>query len=727
MKMKTRFYQILAVSALCLAAAALAIALWSVAPSTAVQALESRQSSRQSASGTTILNSQGVLANTLYVVPAGDGDCSSWLEACDLQTALAMAATGDEIWVAQGLYKPTTTLTDTLATFTLPSGTAVYGGFEGTETSREQRDWVNNLTVLSGDIDNNDLTDSHGVITFTQNITGTNSYHVVSSISLTETAVLDGFTITGGQANGQAFPDTVGGGLINAGTLSIYSLVTVANSSFIGNEAFDGGGIGNGYGLLTITGSTLTGNHAAMGGGGILISYGQAIIVDSTISNNSAEYSGGGIENSLYGSVQITNTILSNNLAVEMGGGILFAGHSGGKINDSTISGNMARLGGGLYNGNPTSISLVGVLFNGNVAGTTGDCFGAGIYNNQGYLNLSKVDFVSNTFSILVGTCYGGGMYNLSSDPILKEVTFKGNGSGFSYTSSYLGGGMYNQDSNPYLEDVLFDGNLAGGGAGMYNSGSSPTLIDVSFENNKNASRFGAGAALQNDASHPVLINVAFVLNSSSAEGSAVGGIANYQSNPTLVNVVFDRNTASSRYGPAAGMYNYASSPTLVNVTFSGNQALDSEAPAAGGIYNSTESQPELSNSILWGVVPTDTSLIIVDETSAITISYSLVAGGCPVGAVCNGLLLDENPLFMNAATGDLRLQSPSPAIDAGNNSLLPTDSFDLDGDGNTSEPLPYDILDMPRTYNEVVDMGAYEYYIAYDMFKVFMPFIKQP
>ena len=40
---------------------------------------------------------------------------------------------------------------------------------------------------------------------------------------------------------------------------------------------------------------------------------------------------------------------------------------------------------------------------------------------------------------------------------------------------------------------------------------------------------------------------------------------------------------------------------------------------------------------------------------------------------------------------GDLRLTPESPAIDAGDNSLLPADEFDLDGDGDTSEPILFD------------------------------------
>ena len=137
-----------------------------------------------------------------YVIPGGatSGACASWGAACDLPYALGLAASGDELWVKAGTYKPTTG-SDRSATFQLKNGVSVYGGFAGAETTRDQRNWTANVTILSGDIG-------------TSGNTSDNVYHVVTGSVTDNTALLDGFTVTGGNANGSN-PDDQGGGMYN--------------------------------------------------------------------------------------------------------------------------------------------------------------------------------------------------------------------------------------------------------------------------------------------------------------------------------------------------------------------------------------------------------------------------------------------------------------------------------------------------------------------------------
>ncbi len=141
--------------------------------------------------------------NTIYVKwdASGTGDGTSWTNAyTSLQSAISVAMSGDAIWVAAGTYKPTDG-TDRTVSFQLKNGVAVYGGFAGTETILNQRNMRDNETILSGDI----------------GITGDNSdntYHVVYNYEKDNTALLDGVTITGGNANG-TYNDGSGGGIYN--------------------------------------------------------------------------------------------------------------------------------------------------------------------------------------------------------------------------------------------------------------------------------------------------------------------------------------------------------------------------------------------------------------------------------------------------------------------------------------------------------------------------------
>jgi len=194
---------------------------------------------------TFVISGTGNCPASIYVDRDANGnrDGTSWTDAyTDLQDGLTVAplCTPIEIWVASGVYTPGLSQSDT---FTLTSGIALYGGFVATETLRSQRNYTDNLTILSGDISGDDTIDSNGVVTSTDNISGSNSYHVVwadgvNGDPITETTVLDGFTITAGQANGSGDNGNGGGFYCDGQGSGNECSPGLSNITFSGNYAF---------------------------------------------------------------------------------------------------------------------------------------------------------------------------------------------------------------------------------------------------------------------------------------------------------------------------------------------------------------------------------------------------------------------------------------------------------------------------------------------------------
>ena len=342
----------------------------------------------------------------------GANNGTSWSDAyVDLQSALAAAVSGEEIWVAAGIYKPTSG-TDRSVSFVLKTGVAVYGGFAGTESLRDQRDLVLNPTILSGDI---------GVV----NDNSDNSYHVVVGSNTNNSAVLDNFVVTGGNAN--AYPHDKGGGIYNDRGSPTIMAVSIEK-----NYATFGGGMYNGD---TQNGMTSQGSHP------ILVNV-------NFISNTAVE--GGGMENQFSSSPSITNAWFYDNTAIRSGGGML-----------------------NMYNSSP-ALALVDFVKNDAAAG-------GGMANDQSSPTLTDVTFREN-----LASAYGGGMSNVNgSNPILRNLTFSGN-TAVDAQDTY-GGGMSNYLSSPALTNVTFHNNSATYGGGILNrdGSSNPILIHVTLSGNR--------------------------------------------------------------------------------------------------------------------------------------------------------------------------------------------------------------------------------------------------
>jgi len=223
---------------------------------------------------------------------AGNDDGTSWVDAYnDLQDALTNASSGDEIWVAEGTYKPHAS--DPSVSFELVAGVDVYGGFDGIETDRSGRDWTENTATLSGDI------------------TEDNSCHVVKGAN---NALLDGFTITKGNADG-SYPNNSGGGIYCSSASP-----TIRNCVITDNSAAYGGGICNYSADPDIINCVFNDNSATSFGGGMYTcDQSDANITSSVFYTNTATY-GGAIYADGFLTVKLTNCTLAKNTATYTGG-----------------------------------------------------------------------------------------------------------------------------------------------------------------------------------------------------------------------------------------------------------------------------------------------------------------------------------------------------------------------------------------------------------------------
>ncbi|MCX7000865.1 MAG: right-handed parallel beta-helix repeat-containing protein [Candidatus Sumerlaeota bacterium] len=144
----------------------------------------------------------------------------------------------EEVWVVKGTY---------YEAIVMKSGVQLYGGFNGTETLRDQRNWTTNVTTIDASTARS----------------GFPAYHVVIMDNITN-ATIDGFSITGGDANGLGTNDDGGG--IYCYNLNATNLI--ANNIISGNSAiWYGGGIYCSSSSSPITTNTISGNSADYGGG----------------------------------------------------------------------------------------------------------------------------------------------------------------------------------------------------------------------------------------------------------------------------------------------------------------------------------------------------------------------------------------------------------------------------------------------------------------------------
>jgi len=297
-----------------------------------------------------------ILSKIIYVDDDAIGlnDGSSWQNAYTfLQDALADAKSSEkpvEIRVAQGIYKPDQgtgqTPGDREATFRLINDVNLTGGYAGYgQYDPNVRDIGLYKTILSGDLDSNDVDVNTPGDLLDEPSRAENSYNIITfSGTYDDTAVLNGFTITAGNANGSSHPLNCGSGMYSRNSKPILN-----NCTFIGNAARDGGGMYNGNASRPVlTNCTFIGNSARVGGG-LLNCYNNSKLTNCTFSDNLAREGGGMfnyhdvitlVENCIFrgnsaehgGAIgnessytKLSNCTFEENRVIDYGGGISFS------------------------------------------------------------------------------------------------------------------------------------------------------------------------------------------------------------------------------------------------------------------------------------------------------------------------------------------------------------------------------------------------------------------
>jgi hypothetical protein len=351
-----------------------------------------------------------------------------------------------EIRVARGIYKPDQgafqTPGDRKATFELINGVPVKGGYAGVGApDPNARDIQLYETILSGDLNGDDvpvdaLELDHPWDLLDEPSRAENSYNVVMAVTADDSAVLDGFTVTAGHANG---PENDwqrcrwGAGLYN-----VHGSPLVAHCRFTGNVADLGGGVFNYDCNLTWNNCTFNKNYSRSAGGGILSHESSLIFTNCTFSENRASH-GGGMCDDLPSILILTNCTFIRNLADYSGGAM-----SGGTatLTNCAFIANQARGGAGIW-------SDISTLTNCTFIANKAREWGGGMW--------SGLDTVSNcTFSGNTAGIAGGAIFIFCSELVFTNCTLTGNWA--PYGNALASDDVHGDCSNVEITNCIFWG-----------------------------------------------------------------------------------------------------------------------------------------------------------------------------------------------------------------------------------------------------------------------------
>lgn len=393
-----------------------------------------------------------------------------------------------------------------------------------------------------------------------------------------------------------------------------------------------------------------------------------------------------------------------------------------------TLRGRTSLYGG--FAGSETSREQRDILANetiltGDVADNDGPD-GTGMEENSSLVVLAETwlsdDFVLDGVTISGGHPSSGwedaGLY-IAGNPVIRNCRIERN----------MASGMVVCQSAPRIEHCQFTNNTGAVGAALAMRLGSPIVSDCVFEENS-ASQ---GGAVELAGGSPMFFNCRFGNNTAERGGalSAANVFAGDALHATLINCIFAGNV-----GMEAGAAVYISVPTDSTVCLSQCTFAHNTTVQDGGVLHHAYGNLTVANSILCDS-GSSYSVFLQFSGAILNIQHCVLPHGQAGVRISDGVLnygpgmVEADPGFMDSLghdgiagtqDDDLRPVPGSPAIDAGNNSALLPDMFDLDGDGDSSEPWPHDFRGLARRVDDptaedvgtgdtpIVDIGAYEY-----------------
>ncbi|TWT94191.1 dockerin type I domain-containing protein [Neorhodopirellula pilleata] len=459
---------------------------------------------------------------------------------------------------------------------------------------------ANNAAARAGGaIENN-----NGIVTLT-NVTVNANTATINGGGLHAAGAASETTVNNGSFTGNTAGQE-GGGLWNGGGMMTISGTAITNNTANSgdgvapdpNAANDqgGGGVFNIGGTLTINAAIITDNNAITNrgnGGGVMTVGGNVLIVDTTIQNNAAARAGGGIENN-DGMVEIRNQtvggimVAQGNTAGINGGGLHATGiNSTTLIDGGTFQNNIAgQEGGGVWNGagtmtlddvtiiNNTANSGDGVAPNPNAGNDQG---GGGVFNIGGTLNINAGTISNNVATANLGN--GGGIMTVGGTVTIEDTNIQTN------QAARAGGGIENLNGNVTLTDVtvgglnVADGNTTGINGGGLHAGGPNSVTTISgglFQNNiagqEGGGLWNGGGAMSIQGGTIVTQNTANSM-ANAASDQGGGGVFNIGGNLTIGSAEITNNIATANAGSGGGIMTVGGSVTINNTTVSSNQS----------------------------------------------------------------------------------------------------------------------------------------------------------